>query len=479
MKTKKNKNKNKNKTKKNKKNYRGGALDNSFLSCYGANLAKIQAAIEKFSGKHAIDNDIANEFINGQLTDVRKQAARDLVENTIYITLQEVADITEQLILNMYEENSLNSAEIIYLYVGPINKSFYFISVLALYYIKKHQLKEPTFFITAFDNDFFNTVGKNPIIMLDDVSYSGAQLSRMLHAIYFERVVKAQKISVEPPYPPNLIVGLIALNDFSKEKLEKVPITGRTQRDKSILFTDFIKTPFKITFLPERLYTPLIKKIGLERYFNIHVFFSPYTDNTPFVSIYLDNKIADEASTFKKALTYGPIVPSNYDYTNLFLTIDSEMESMIFTDEVIKIYNTINGTTFKYGFDLEKHLIEKIKTAETEIPNITQISFKPFIKGCNTNQALLENIQDVDIINCPYYIFTAPEGCIKNNNDCVVLPHVKDYLHQELEKDIEMPIAKAIAKAIEITNKIDSFTCPVSWYKKGEFQMTCLTHELV
>jgi hypothetical protein len=29
-------------------------------------------------------------------------------------------------------------------------------------------------------------------------------------------------------------------------------------------------------------------------------------------------------------------------------------------------------------------------------------------------------------------------------------------------------------KAVEISDRINNFSCPESWYKGGEFQMTCL-----
>lgn len=151
------------------------------------------SAIERYSGRHSINQEIASQFINEQLTDIRKQAARDLVENTIYITLEETSQIIEQLIVRLYTENNLNEAETIYFYSGMPNKSFYFLSILALYYIRKHGFKEPTHFIKKLEPELFAEIGNAPLIILDDVSYSGSQLANMLHSMYYDLVIKKTK----------------------------------------------------------------------------------------------------------------------------------------------------------------------------------------------------------------------------------------------------------------------------------------------
>jgi hypothetical protein len=71
----------------------------SFLRCYKKNLGKVQSAIRKYSGIHTINKDAARTFIDSQLSEIRRQAAKDLIDNTVYITLEEVSSIVEQLIL--------------------------------------------------------------------------------------------------------------------------------------------------------------------------------------------------------------------------------------------------------------------------------------------------------------------------------------------------------------------------------------------
>ena len=85
----------------NKKNQKGGNFNDSFLVNYEENLRKIQEAIAMYSEKHSIDEEMSNRFIDEQLTSIRQQAARDLIENTIYITLSEVSSIIEKLMTEL------------------------------------------------------------------------------------------------------------------------------------------------------------------------------------------------------------------------------------------------------------------------------------------------------------------------------------------------------------------------------------------
>ena len=288
----------------------------------------------------------------------------------------------------------------------------------------------------------------------------------MLNNIYYDRVVKDKK------QIPNIFILLVALNDFSKRKLEKVP--SRMLMGNVI---SYISSPFKLLFLQDRLYTPLIIKLGFERYFNINVFFSLYTINTPYISIYLDHKIADEPSTYKDVLLYGPIVPGNYDYES-YMNYGGELmydfvPANLTTDEESKLisdFNSENNTTFRRGQIpyITLKLLSKLKIAEQEIDKtLTRLNFKPFINNCNKNEELLKIITDEDIINCDYMLFMAPKGCIENK-DCAISDFNVEYFKEKLSFNEE-----EIKRAIEISNKIKSYACPISWYKKGNFQMTC------
>ena len=381
--------------------------------------------------------------------------------------------------INLYTNNNHFNDTDIYIYSGNPTKSFYFISILVLYFIKKHHFKEPTQFISQLTSDLFVTIGNNPILIFDDVSYSGSQLSELLNSIYYNTVI----LNKNPA--PNIFVSLIALNEFSKRKLEKVPIKRKTIHNDTIDL-QFTNSPFKLLFLSERLYTPLILKLGIQRYAYLNIFFSLYTSDKPYVSIYLDHKIADEASTYKSALTYGPIVPNNYNYTKYFRHVDYTYNlwsgDNILKDEEDKLindYNNINPdkpTTFKdyQMVYLIQDLITNLAQNEMDLDKtIVDNKFIPFIRSCNESIKLNNLITSPELLNVDYLLFMMPKGCLDNTDDCVVRSDngVQYFIEDYRENNV------GISELSELSDKINEITCPHSWYKKGELQMVCLSEE--
>ncbi len=393
------------------------------------------------SGEHTIDHVAANKFIHSQLTPIRQQAAKDLIENTEYLTQKEIYDSIENLVIKLYETGGLESSESIYMYTGPESKSFYFMSTVALYYIRKHGYKEPTHYVKRITMDLFTKVGDSPFIIIDDVSYSGYQLSTMLHDIYYDTVIK-QKMSA-----PNIYVACVAVNDFSRKKLETVPT-----KKISKWYVEFNTSPFHLLY--ETLYTPLLLKIGIERYFYLNVFFSLYTESYPYVSLYLDHKIADDASTYRTALMYGPVVPTNYDYVRFFEYLDYKYEIIPSGFDASRLYtefNEANGTDFSeasYQHEIVKFLVEKLKRLDVYKGDpVEKLAFYPFINKCKESPDLLENINDDEIINCPYDVFLLPE------EDTVGLVGLDYYIE-------EFGLNKSA-----VMKKIKRINCPLNWYK--------------
>ena len=424
----------------------------------------MQSAIRTYSGKHAIDKAAAQKFIQSQLSPVRTQAAKDLVENTVYITLQEVAEIVERLVLKLYSFEAIHSAKRIYLYTGRPDKSFYFISILAVFFLKKHKLKMPAHFIRELSPDIFDTIGDDPLLLLDDVSYSGSQLSTMLGNIYYELVVKQKKPA------PAIFVGLIALNHFSKETLSQVPIK-KSRRGETL---EYQASPFQLVYLEERLYTPLIMTIGIERYFYVNLFFSPYTESTPYVSMYLDHKIADEASTYTNALTYGPIVPSRYDYAHFFTTIDYLWEFVpsrrLFgfdpakRDQLFADFNQENNTKFSHTTDINVFLVKKLDKNDRFVEEAAlPLQFSPFIRTCKN----APTFKDPEIAGLDYILFVAPEGCIDKTAKCALSNEGILWYLDEWFDTKKSNVSRE--EAIRISKKINEHRCPVSWYKTGIF----------
>ncbi len=334
----------KNKKYKRSRKYKGGTNDaTDFLACYEKNLAKIHLAVTDKNGKHHINKEKSEQFINSQISPKIRQAAKDLIDNTIYITLEEVCQIVEQLILKVYEENNffVNHDKIIF-DVGPKEKSSYFLSVLGLSYIRKHRFKEPTHFIEYFDDTDYDSAGNNPIIMIDDSAYSGSQLSKKFSSIYLSRTKSNKSM-------PNIYCLMIALNTFSLIKLTKFKqfFLERGNRGRPSEITNL---PFKILCLDNRLYEPLIYKLGIERYIYLTCIFSTFTagDFLPNVSLYFDHKIADEVSTFTKTLIYGQIIPNDFFKKILLIAefFDSGINSYIFDepsqDKIITLINDYN-----------------------------------------------------------------------------------------------------------------------------------------
>ena len=179
------------------------------------------------------------------------------------------------------------------MYCGPNNKSFYFFSCIAMYCIEKYnknntkQLQIPIF-IDRINTDFLLNLKNDTLIIVDDVSYSGSQLAKMLDGYHYRICIQ------EGRPPPNIYALITALNDFSLERLSKITL-ARTVRGTVIKEGP---SPFKIFYLKERLYEPIVKVIGIERYFYINLFFNTWMSNDTHLAMYLDHKVADITSTY-------------------------------------------------------------------------------------------------------------------------------------------------------------------------------------
>lgn len=416
------------------------SFDIDFEKCFPNNIKKIKKALTSISGKHALNPQNIKNFIQRQLTEMRKIAAQDLIDNTIYITLQDVFDIVEQLVLNLYSQNDFSKYKNLMMYVGDKKKSFYFISVIAFYFIQKHKLRIPSHFINTLDENIFNKCGEDPILIFDDVSYSGSQLSKILGNIYYERVIIQNKTA------PNFYIQLVALNTYSLNQLEKVP-KKRSKYGKTNIDMEFIKSPFQINYLKKRLYPTIIEIIGFERYFKMALFFSPFSafDLVPVVSIYLDHKLADDNSTFTNALMYGPIVPK-IDFNK----IGDATAPLNIMRTLLHKKNDIELKNMFYD------VLEKVNIFDKSVSS--QLSFYPLIQNCKTD-LVIEKLKTYspakNNIDETYLMFVLPISCLEDNNDDCVLK-------EEWTYNIKEKITK---KIINLRKKITNVNCPFAWYK--------------
>jgi hypothetical protein len=242
--------------------------------------------------------------------------------------------------------------------------------------------------------------------------------------------------------------------------------------------------------------------------------------------MYFDHKIADEVSTFTKTLLYGQIIP-NYFYEKLKCMIENDgmLFKRIINDDILddtsreKIlqllnnYNDSNGNKIRNVQisniqNISYDIINKLSNEIPDRPGTQYIQFNPFINTCNTNELLIQNIEDEEIINFDYFLFITPDKCLENTGDCSVNENYLGYVEictpllfkAITQRDINMmkkinksyiePSPENIAQqqekeaqskimldnAIRISRKINKYKCPTSWYKKGEFSMTCLSN---
>ena len=478
-----------------KKGHRRETLKNSLTETAAAqqifvknyhlyNKKKITDAL-KNSGIHKIDVDMAKSFIDSQITPLRRRAAKDLIDNTHYITLQDTIDIIYDLILRTYADiETYYTAEErptanIYMYCGENNKSFYFFSCIALYSIEKYNIENKTnkiqipIFVNTLSKEFLLNLGNDTLIMVDDVSYSGSQLSGTLNGFYEAICIKGEKA------PPNIYVLLTALNTISLNRLSNVTLTKSTS---GVALTRG-PTPFKIYYEADRLYDPLVKVIGIERYFYVSLFFNAWLNQSTHIAMYLDHKVADGISTYKNTYLYGPIVPATYNieyaYGNLFGNgiyahsyfseqenidlIDAFMiEEPEYVDEPVKTparsFYKLHGSRLNniMGFLINRSLKEiidnhpnpdydtkmvsdviKIKT------NKDSIRFIPFINTCNESAELMEIINNEKIINMDYGDFMADPDINK----------------------ADLSVLSKSADSLELLAIINSYRCPNNWYK--------------
>jgi len=447
------------------------------------NKKKIIDAL-RMSGMHKINKDKAHLFISNQITPLRRRAAKDLIDNTEYITLKETFNIIEKLIIKTYDDIEKHYSYLskeereeikIYMYAGPNNKSFYFFSCIALYCIEKYNNKNKTklqipIFVDRINSDFLLNLENNTLIIVDDVSYSGSQLAKMLDSYHNKICI------VEGRRPPNIYALLTALNEFSLDRLSKVTLT-RSERGGAILTEG--PTPFKIYYLKERLYKPLVKIIGIERYFYVNLFFNAWLSEDTNLAMYLDHKVADTTSTYKNVYVYGPIVPATYDinyvygyvlrniYSHKYL--NQEDNDKLYKD-FLKKHPNYMSTIKKNPFDTKLTTIKKYLTNQAteeiidieESPyfrqtvsdvisnkeNMDTIKFIPFIETCNKSQQLNNIIENKEIQEMDYTFFMAdPEVSLP------VLEEIIEFTPFTLEH------------ILRLTTMIDNYRCPIHWYK--------------
>jgi hypothetical protein len=188
----------------------------------------------------------------------------------------------------------------------------------------------------------------------------------------------------------------------------------------------------------------------------------------PVVSIYLDHKIADHVSTFTTTLLYGPIIPNDifkniYDNDILLFEYSYNDFEPGVMDQLVRSFNQENRTAFTTTNYKKIGTFVFTKLIQNDIPEREQpwLDFKPFLNTCNTNPTLLEIIGDDEVIQFDYFLFTLPEGCIEKDDCSINMSAISNYKSVlGFYKNVN-----AKKQAVRISDKINHYRCPQSWYK--------------
>lgn len=315
-------------------------LSNQYYENYNKNIDKIIEYRESISGIFSINSESARRWIKSQLTERRRKAAKLLVKNTHYITLNVLFEDIRNCVVSIYKALDLNRD--IYMYTGDKKSSYYFVGMIALYFIKLLKYKEPICIPNIRPNI--------QIMMFDDCMYTGGQFGLILSYSQRENSI--------------IHVGLSCICIEAINKIENL-----RQDDKSI----------KIFTYQQRLFD-LLDNLSMKEFFDLTYYFSPYLYGNTRESLYFDHKIADAVSTFMKILNFGPILPTKLNYDR-----DQLEDSLVFdTDE-------INGIMTKEEFD--SYYNEMLEEEKTIKENVVELKCIPFINNCDKiDRSMIENL---------------------------------------------------------------------------------------
>lgn len=301
-----------------------------FYRHYESNLNKI-LAVRASSGMHGMNPVNTHQWINAQINSPRRQAARDLIEHTTYITFDQVWSSVGNLVKRIYTQ--INPDTVVIGVADPGN-SLYFMAVIAVYYIRQYNYPDPVIVDVRSDLTAYRDA---TWILFDDMAYTGLQLWHM----------------IEDVGEINFHIGLVAASQRAYTFLSL----------KASVYVDLI--------VPN-----LRDVIGPDRYLKMCYYFNPFSEGLTQVSVYFDHKMADSSSTFMRALLYGP-VPIELDYPDT-----PELTRLVYG-----LIDVVPGTSIqphqrgalKIGIGLLNKLIVE-DVIPPELHNLT--TFIPLIEGC-------------------------------------------------------------------------------------------------
>ena len=380
-----------------------------FLEQYEKTIMTLLEKKKTLSGTKRIDETQAKTWVQLQKTPLKKKVAQFFIDNTIYVSFSEFFDGIGELIKTNYETIT-NDGNRIVVVVGDKDKSQYLVAVIALYFIRKFNFREPDDFIDALRKGSYVDT-EDHIIMFDDMSYSGSQMSNLLQTIYrslYPFVVDDEAAAAKRL--PKIKLLLYGVNPNSLARLNTVNVVKMKDelksmgKGKTILIPTRrpaeIVSPFK-TYYHKMFKT--FREIDAEMCHLTNYFYAPFLQGHPYLSIYFDHKVADDVSTYMKVLTYGPIIPGSYSIlshqTNRDLFSedfpDERLPSFIFDNTLTKkeIENILPELALKYGHLDPLDATDKIT------------DFNPFLSDCTYTEEIYEKLRKI-----PYNRFVYPEN---------------------------------------------------------------------
>ena len=401
---------------------------------YKKHISQLLKTINQNSKKLTIDKEKAEKWINSQ-PDTKsfpnpRNAARNLIDNTVHVSLTEVKTHLEILVKKHYDayvndENNKNKD--IYLYMGEgVGKSNFYITLLAYHIIRTNGSKRPTYFLKTLPGDFDqNTM---LVFYFDDMTYSGGQIVHTIQDILKDKLInvvieeaKKNHLDIKQIETKLKKSGTNLFNVLDKLAVKSGFATGwqgQTQYiDKLVKEKqDYVTYPVvylllgandmaikrinslvldinyhhymisqKVNIHYAKEYDALEQKVTEKELFEIAYYFS--YGQIPNVSILYDHKIADATSTFLLPLSTGAIVPDNFNLLNYYNLSKETCEKQA------KKFQNNSYTRYRY-FHLLSKFFSEIKQAHKTQPSQDirkQIRFCPFLKHCTAIKKLTDH----------------------------------------------------------------------------------------
>lgn len=357
------------------------AADPQFASFFQEHNEALLQTMFAISGKHAIHPQKADEWVQAQKTPLKRKVAQHLLENTTYVPFHTYFNGIGKLVRDHYPTIT-RGARTIRLFVSRPKKSYYFSAVIALHFIRKYGFREPDVFLHTIEASHFTD---EPILIFDDMAYSGSQMSDWLTRMYKGSIPNYrswvdQDVLLNAP-KPNIHVLVYGVNSHSHRRLTQITNVYTTVRGKREMQT--LPSPFPVYYVKK---FPLLYEKDVSMYLLVNYFFSPYLKGNPPLAVYFDHKIADDVSTYANVFMHGPVIPASYaasaealdrhvqEFTDLFgefLSIDNRTTETLLGSELA-------GTTIQ---DL-RTVLESHRDQDPEDPTDTRIQFAPFVEGC-------------------------------------------------------------------------------------------------